>query len=60
MKTVSLMKEKDSFIENLKKQIGSVPNKGDSVEQVREIRKKLSKHCRNMTDEEFLHFVNGS
>lgn len=28
---------------NIEKQIGSVPNTGDSVKEIREIRKKLSK-----------------
>lgn len=31
------------FLYDLQKQIGSIPNTGDSVEEVREIRRKLSK-----------------
>ena len=34
----------------LEKQIGSIPNTGDSVKEVREIRKKLSKEKFNLNE----------
>lgn len=60
MKTVSLVKQKKSFSETLREQVGSIPNRGDSVEEVRKIRKKLSEKCKNMNDEELLIFFNSS
>ena len=35
---------------NLEKQIGSIPNTGDSVKEIREIRKKLSKKIKSFKD----------
>ena len=37
---------------NLEKQIGSIPNTGDSVKEIREIRKKLSKKIKSFKDVE--------
>lgn len=34
----------------IEKQIGTIPNTGDSVEEIREIRKKLSKEIKNYKD----------
>ena len=34
----------------LERQIGSIPNTGDSVKEVREIRKKLSKQIKSFKD----------
>ena len=34
----------------LEKQIGSIPNTGDSVKEIREIRKKLSKEKLNLNE----------
>jgi len=34
----------------LEKQIGSIPNTGDSVKEIREIRKKLSKEIKSYKD----------
>lgn len=36
--------------DNLDKQIGSIPNTGDSVQEIREIRKKLSKEDINLKE----------
>jgi len=37
----------------LEKQIGSIPNTGDSVKEVRDIRKKLSKEKFNLNKQQF-------
>ena len=37
----------------LEKQIGSIPNTGDSVKEVRKIRKKLSKEKFNLSKQQF-------
>lgn len=37
----------------LEKQIGSIPNTGDSVKEIREIRKKLSKEKFNLNKQQF-------
>lgn len=60
MKTISLTQHKKSFSEALEEQIGSIPNTGDSVLEVREIRKKLSEQCKNMSYEELMEFIKTS
>jgi len=37
----------------LEKQIGSIPDTGDSVKEIREIRKKLSKEKFNLSKQQF-------
>ena len=52
------IKQKDPLISKL---VGIIPNDGkDSVEEVRQIRKKLSEQCRNMSYEEFMEFIKTS
>lgn len=46
---------RDAVRKLLEKQIGSIPNTGDSVKEVREIRKKLSKEVKSFKDIEKLN-----
>lgn len=46
---------RDAVRKLLEKQIGSIPNTGDSVKEVREIRKRLSKEVKSFKDIEKLN-----
>ncbi|MDP3728677.1 MAG: hypothetical protein Q8R18_04455 [bacterium] len=57
METETVMKRKM----NINDWVGIIPDNGiDSVIEVREIRKKLSEQCKDMSDEEFIHFLNSA
>lgn len=55
MKTETVFKKK-AKVDTI---VGILPcTEKNSVEEVREIRRKLSKGCENMDDEEFFDFMN--
>lgn len=43
----------------LHEMIGSIPNTGDSVKEIREIRKKLSKDIKSFKDIEKINIISG-